>query len=340
MSSFKDKISQVSTQFSHALSTAQTAEQLEAVRVKFLGRSGELAQLTDELKAQSPEEKRVNGQLLQGLKATAQQQFEEKHKEIAGAVKAPAHKLDITAYKPNQLHGSVHPYTQVIQEIEDLFISMGFMVVDGTEVETDFYNFTALNIPEDHPARDMHDTFWLHGPHRLLRTHTSATQIHTMQNRKPPIAMVTNGRVYRHEATDATHDFMFMQTEGMLIDKNISIAHLKYSAQHILKRLFEKNDLQFRMRPAYYPFVEPGLDIDISCPFCKTGCSICKYTRWIEAAGSGMIHPKVLQAGGIDPKVYSGWAFGFGLTRLVMFKFGITDIRLLHGTSIEFLKQF
>lgn len=340
MKLFKDKLSEVSTQFSQALSAATTAEQLEAVRVQFLGRSGLLAQLTDELKAQSPEEKRVNGQLLQGLKTTANQQFEEKQNSLAHKATTPQHQLDITAYKPNQLHGSVHPYTQVIQEIEDLFISMGFMVVDETEVESDFYNFTALNIPEDHPARDMHDTFWLRSPGKLLRTHTSAAQIHTMKKHKAPVAMVTNGRVYRHEATDATHDFMFMQTEGMLIDKNISIAHLMHSAQQILKQLFEKNDLKFRMRPAYYPFVEPGLDIDISCPFCKGGCAICKYTGWIEAAGSGMIHPRVLQAGGIDPKVYSGWAFGFGLTRLVMFKFGITDIRLLHGTSIEFLKQF
>jgi phenylalanyl-tRNA synthetase alpha chain len=342
--SLKERILELQSLFSTATSRVNTPEELEAVRLQFLSRNGLIAQLTDELKALPVEEKRLHGQLLNELKVQTQQQFEAKQQQLAQAEleKAALRKasFDVTAYQPGQLQGSVHPYTQVIEQIEDLFVSMGFTIADGNEVESDFYNFTALNIPEDHPARDMHDTFWLRTPGWLLRTHTSSTQIHTMQKQQPPIAMMVNGRVYRHEATDATHDFMFMQTEGMLIDKNISLAHLISSAEHILKRIFEKNDLKFRLRPAYYPFVEPGLDIDISCPFCKGGCSICKYTGWIEAAGSGMIHPNVLRAGGIDPKKYSGWAFGFGLTRLVMFKFGINDIRLLHGSSLDFLKQF
>jgi len=339
----KKQIIETRNLFHQALSAVGTLEQLEATRVTYLGRQGTLALLTDELKKLAPEEKREVGALLNELKQEVQKLFDAKKAELETAAQREAAEqlknFDVTAYK-QRLQGSLHPYTQVIKQIEDLFISMGFVILDGKEVENDFYNFTALNIPEDHPARDMHDTFWLQTPGWLLRTHTSPVQIHAMQQRKPPIALAVNGRVYRHEATDATHDFMFMQTEGMVIDKNISLAHLISSAQHMLRVLFEKADLKFRMRPAYYPFVEPGLDIDISCPFCKSGCSICKKTGWIEAAGAGLIHPRVLQAGSIDPAVYSGYAFGFGLTRLVMFKYGIHDIRLLHSSSLDFLKQF
>ena len=211
------------------------------------------------------------------------------------------------------------------------------------EVDTDYYNFEALNIPKEHPARDMHDTFWLskayHQP-LLMRTHTSSVQAHAMETRRPPIAVGIPGRCYRHEATDASHDFMFMQCEILMIDKNISLSNLFATAKQFLSALFGKQDMTIRVRPGYFPFVEPGVEIDVSCPFCKTGCGVCKKTRWLEICGAGLVHPNVLKASNINPQEYSGFAFGFGLTRLVMLKYGINDIRLLHSNKIDFLKQF
>ena len=244
----------------------------------------------------------------------------------------------MTISKPLQ-QGSLHPYTYITQEIEDIFMSMGFAVADGPELETDYNNFGALNIPADHPARAESDTFWLPDMQRLLRTHTSTVQIKTMREQTPPIAIICPGRALRNEATDASHDFMFMQIEGMLIDKNISIANLLAVLKEFLDKLFGKS-LQLRVRPGFFPFVEPGLEIDAQCPFCTTGCSTCKHTCWIELLGAGLIHPNVLRNAGIDPTIYSGFAFGSGLTRLAMLKYHITDIRLIHSGKIEFLEQF
>ena len=248
--------------------------------------------------------------------------------------------FDVTAYAPNQLRGSLHPYTTTIAEIEDIFITMGFEIVDGPELETDFYNFEALNIPKDHPARDMHDTFWLPKPHHLLRTHTSSVQIRSLKSRKPPLAIVAPGRCFRHEATDASHDYLFLQCEGLIVSETISLANLFAVTKTFLQRLFKTEKLTIRQRPGYFPFVEPGVEIDMSCPFCTDGCSTCKKTGWIEICGTGLVHPHVLTACGIDPERYTGCAFGFGLTRLVMLKYGIRDIRLLHEGRIEFLEQF
>ncbi len=340
------QISSIEKQCLAAIGQANTAEQLEAARVTYLGRQGDIAKLMEALKSMNVDEKKTYGPKLNALKQTCQEAFDQKQQTLEQAkiniALAREQNFDVTAYIPNQLTGSLHPYTRVIEHIENIFNSMGFTVTDGPEVETDFYNFTALNIPPDHPARDLHDTFWLADcKDLLLRTHTSTAQIRAMQTQKPPIALCVNGRVYRHEATDATHDFQFMQTECMVIDKGISMANLLAGAQSILRALFEQSDLQIRVRPGYFPFVEPGIEVDITCPFCHAkGCSICKFTGWIEAGGAGLIHPNVLKSGGIDPNVYSGWALGFGLTRLVMLKYGIPDIRLLHGNSLNFLKQF
>ncbi len=219
-------------------------------------------------------------------------------------------------------------------------MSMGFEIADGPEIETEYINFEALNIPADHPARDMQDTFWLDVPGMLLRTHTSSVQIHTMHKRTTPIAAVSLGRCYRNEATDATHDYVFMQCEGIFIDKNVSMAHLLGTMKAWLQAFFENKTIDIRIRPSFFPFVEPGVEVDCTCPFCTNGCSICKKTGWIELGGAGLIHPHVLKAGNIDPEIYSGFAFGFGLTRLVMLMYGIRDIRLLHEGSLEFLKQF
>jgi phenylalanyl-tRNA synthetase alpha chain len=337
-------IKQFTTAFQDALKKASTQSQLEEVRVQFLGRQGTLTQLMDQLKQLSVEERKIYGPQLNGLKAQATAAFEEKQKNIESVeleYKSLKKKsFDVTAYKPGQLFGSLHPYSHVIAEIEDIFTSMGFAIADGPEMENEYYNFTGLNIPQDHPARDMHDTFWLSAPDMLLRTHTSNVQVRVMESSKPPIAVIAPGRVYRHEATDASHDFMFMQTEGIVIDKNISMAHLLGTAQTFLRAFFEKKDLEIRIRPGYFPFVEPGIEIDMSCPFCKTGCSVCKKTRWIEIFPCGLIHPNVLSLNGIDPSVYSGFAFGFGMTRVTMLKYGIPDIRLLHSSKLDFLRQF
>ena len=218
---------------------------------------------------------------------------------------------------------------------------MGYDIADGPEVETDFYNFQALNIPADHPARDMHDTFWLTTPSLLLRTHTSPVQIRAMEHKPLPLAIFAPGRTFRNEATDASHLFMFTQGEGLVIDKNISIANLLATARAFLQAFFEKEDLHIRARPGYFPFVEPGIEIDASCPFCSgKGCSPCKKTGWIELLGAGLVHPNVLKAGGIDPQEYSGFAFGFGIERLAMIKYGINDVRLFHSSKLPFLRQF
>lgn len=248
--------------------------------------------------------------------------------------------LDVTSYVPKQSTGSLHPYTQVLAQLEDIFISMGFRIASGPELETEFNNFTALNIPADHPARDSQDTFWLNLPGMLLRTQTSSVQVREMLRGELPLAMIAAGRTYRNEATDASHDFVFMQLEGLLVDRHVALTDLFGTLKVCLRAIFGRDDLELRVRPGYFPFVEPGVEVDMLCPFCQAGCSVCKRTRWVEIAGAGLVHPQVLQHCQIDPTTYSGFAFGFGLTRLVMLKYGINDIRLLHSGRLDFLTQF
>lgn len=344
MKNLEHLIAQLTQEFSEALSRVATKEHLEQVRLTFLSRNGSLATAMEQLKNLSLEEKKIYGPAFNTLKKNLLDAFAQKQQALEHGTRAGSRLreefFDVTAYQPGQIAGSLHPYSHVIKKIEDVFITMGFTIADGPEVETDYHNFKALNIPDDHPARDMYDTFWLDVPGLLMRTHTSPVQIHAMERSTPPIAILAPGRCYRHEATDASHDFMFMQTEGMVIDKNISMANLLATAQTVLRAIFEKSDLQLRVRPGYFPFVEPGVELDISCPFCKNGCSVCKKTGWIETAGAGLIHPNVLRMSGIDPEQYSGFAFGFGLTRLAMLTYGINDIRLLHSGRLEFLTQF
>ena len=335
------QIQECSDAFYQALAQAQTQEHLENVRVMYLGRKGKINQLTKTLQTLPEEERRIYGPRIKQLKNDAHNAFHEKyetiHKQEATKNKPS---VDVTAYTPAHVHGSLHPYTHITQEIENIFSAMGFDIVFAPEVETSYYNFETLNIPENHPARDLHDTFWLDIPGLLLRTHTSTVQGHIMEQQEPPIAVVAPGRAYRHEATDASHDIMFMQCEGLLIDHNISLSHLFATMKAMLQALFKHHELEMRVRPGYFPFVEPGVEIDISCPFCSTGCSTCKRTRWIEICGAGLVHPNVLQTSNVDPTVYSGFAFGFGLTRLAMLKYNINDIRLLHSSNVRFLKQF
>lgn len=344
MNDIKIDLNVIKQAFLQELAAVETPQQLEAVRIKYLGRQGSITEFTQQVKGFSLEEKRVYGPLFKDLKETTQQAFDQRQEKLtARQQQQEAEKstyFDVTASQPLFTKGSLHPYTHVIQLVQDVVISMGYEVIDGPEVETAYHNFEALNIPENHPARDMQDTFWLTLPGLLMRTHTSSVEVHAMQKRTLPLAVFAPGRTYRNEATDASHDFMFMQAEGLFIDKKVSLSHLFATVKTFLQALFETKDLSIRIRPSYFPFVEPGVEIDMSCPFCTQGCSICKKTRWIEICGAGLTHPNVLKACKINPQEYSGFAFGFGLTRLVMLKYGITDIRLLHTNRIEFLKQF
>lgn len=344
MSIIKKQIDDLKKEFLQNLENAKTEQDLEALRVQYLGRTGKITDLMQLLKSFSLEEKKEFGPMLNELKAELTAEFNSQ-KEKLYKIKLDQENykqkyFDVTAYKKLFSPGTLHPYTQVLDQIEDIFISMGFAIADGPEVETEYHNFDALNIPKDHPARDMQDTFWLTTPNLLMRTHTSNVEIHELLKHKPPFAIIAPGRTYRNEATDASHDFMFMQVEGLLIDKNISVSNLLATIKTFFQALFNRKDLNIRIRPSYFPFVEPGVEVDITCPFCTAGCSTCKYSEWIEMGGAGLTHPNVLKAVNIDSKQYSAFAFGFGLTRLVMIKYGIPDIRLLHSNRIDFLKQF
>ena len=239
--------------------------------------------------------------------------------------------------------GSYHPVNIIQDKIEDIFLSMGFEVLDGPHIEDEFHNFEALNIPADHPARDMQDTFWFkekNGEKRLLRTHTSTIQVRGMMERKPPFRFIAPGKVFRCERTDASHEMVFHQLEGMYVDKNVTVGNLIYFMKTLLSEIFEK-DVEVRLRPGFFPFVEPGFELDIKCLICGgKGCSVCKHVGWVELLPCGMVHPNVLKSGGVDPKEYNGFAFGLGLDRLVMMKYGIDDVRHIHGGDLRFLKQF
>ncbi len=340
MKELEKKIQQIEKECNAELKKTHSVNALEEIRVKYLGRNGTLTELMGSLKKLSLEQKRLMGPRLNELKNALSKSYESQKNKIESKGTSTGPLFDVTAYKPHQQHGSMHICSQITEQLSNIFISMGYMIVDGPEMETDYYNFSTLNIPSDHPARDSHDTFWLNISDRLLRTHTSSVQAHTMENNNPPLAIFAPGRVYRNEALDASHEFMFSQAEGLFIDKNVSMAHLLATAKTFLRNFFGKNDLEIRVRPGYFPFVEPGIEIDGSCPFCADGCSICKHTTWIELLGAGLVHPNVLRANGINPDEYSGFAFGFGIERLIMIKYGITDIRLFHSANISFLDQF
>lgn len=344
MSTILNKLEQLKKELFDRLSAASTVKELENIRLDFLGKKGSLTMTLSELKNLTLEEKKEIGPRAQQLKLEAEEKItQQKEQIIASLAQAATQRLqnfDVTANVANAQAGHQHPYTQFIEELQDIFLSMGYEIWDGPELESDYNNFTALNIAPDHPARDMYDTFWTNEPGQLLRTHTSPVQVRAMQNKKPPIAGIAPGRTYRHEAVDASHDFMFMQCEGLVIDKGITIAHLFATAESFLKTLFKKDSLDIRIRPGFFPFVEPGFEIDMRCVFCKTGCSVCKQSTWIEVFPGGLVHPNVLKASGIDPTIYSGFAFGFGLTRLAMLRYGIDDIRLFHSGKLKFLEQF
>lgn len=344
MQDLKSKIQNLKRDFDAELKQITNLRALEDFRIKFIGKKSLITDLLSQIKNFSVEEKKEFGPLINQFKIEAEQHIEQVKSQIifnqAQTENIKKQSFDVTAYQPNVKRGNLHPLTQLITEIEDILLSMGYEIVDGPEIETEEYNFEALNIPSDHPARDMQDTFWLDIPKMLLRTQTSTIQVHAMRNKAVPMAIASPGRVFRQEATDASHDYMFMQCEGMLIGENINVSNLFATAQTFLKALLKKNDLDIRIRPGFFPFVEPGFEIDMRCPFCKNGCSVCKKSTWIEVFPGGMIHPNVLKFSGIDHEKYSGFAFGFGLTRLAMLRYNIDDIRLFYGGNIKFLNQF
>ena len=324
------------------IESAQTPAELEAVRVEALGRKGALAAFSKDMGKLAPEERKRIGMVLNEAKQRLESAYEIREQAFAAdALRArlDAEWLDLTLPAPPPRRGHLHPITRIQRELEDLFVSLGFTVLDGPEVETDYYNFDALNIPGDHPARDMQDTFWLDGGH-LLRTHTSPVQVRGMERLGPPLRMIAPGRVFRNESVDASHEHTFYQLEGMMVDRNVSVSNLIYFMKTLLTAIFHR-EATVRLRPGYFPFVEPGFELDIQCLICGgPGCPVCKQSGWVELLPCGLVHPNVLRQSGIDPAEWGGFAFGLGLTRLVMMRYGIDDIRHLQGGDLRFLEQF
>ncbi|HUS08552.1 MAG TPA: phenylalanine--tRNA ligase subunit alpha [Bryobacteraceae bacterium] len=335
-------LDELAEQTLHRIHSAPDAETLEAVRVEVLGRKGSLAQLSKTMAQLSAEERASVGRTLNAAKQALESALDARKVQFESeqmALQLEAEWVDLTLPAPGPRPGRLHPITQIQEEIEQLFLSMGFTVLDGPEVETEFNNFDALNIPPDHPARDMQDTFWL-GPGQLLRTHTSPVQIRGMKKLGPPLRMIAPGRVFRNEEVDASHEHTFYQLEGMMIDRDVSIANLIYFMKTLLSAVFQR-EVTVRLRPGYFPFVEPGFELDIQCLICGgPGCPVCKQSGWVELLPCGLVHPNVLKMAGIDPEVWNGFAFGLGLTRLVMMRYGIDDIRWLQSGDLRFVKQF
>ncbi len=342
--------------FDTELKSISTLSDLEIFEQTYFSRaSGKFTLLMKELGTLAPEERKVRGQELNTLKNELSSALDAKRKELEAKAMgdiAESEAIDVTqSFLGLSGKGNLHPVTQVKNTLEDVFTSMGFMVLDGPELESDYYNFTALNIPATHPARDSQDTFYLRMDKEqpaksnsddkwLMRTHTSNVQVRAMKKYGAPIRAIVPGRCFRNESTDARHEHTFYQLEGLVVDKDISLAHMKGVLEVVAKRLFGENT-QLRMRPKFYPFVEPGVNGEVTCFLCEgKGCRVCKGTGWMEVFGAGLVHPNVLKAGGIDSKKYSGFAFGFGLTRLVMLKYGIEDVRHLQSGDMRFLKQF
>ena len=316
-----------------------SSEPLKQLRIEFLGKKGCIQALMKDLRQASPEEKRQLGKLINDFKQYVQNLLEEREQEL----KKPEHSsksesFDTTLPGRREIAGTLHPITQVMNEITKIFMGLGFQVEEGPEIETDYYNFAALNIPENHPARDMQDTFYVEGG-AVLRTHTSPVQIHVMENCEPPLRIIAPGKVYRCDS-DISHTPMFHQIEGLMVDKNISFSHLKGIMSIFLQEVFGK-ETKVRFRPSFFPFTCPSAEVDIQCVICGgTGCRVCSQTGWIEILGCGMVDPAVLKCVNYDSEKWTGFAFGLGIERISMLKYGINDIRLFFENDLRFLKQF
>ena len=325
-----------------AIEAASDIAALEELRVSYLGKKGALTGLLKNLGQLSAEERPKAGAEINAVKQQLNEQLNARKASLQGAALAAQlaeEAIDVTLPGRRAETGSLHPITRTIQRMETFFYSMGFEVVEGPEIEDDYHNFEALNIPAHHPARAMHDTFYVDDTH-VLRTHTSGVQVRTMEAQPPPIRVICPGRVYRCDS-DLTHSPMFHQVEGLLIDETSNFGHLKGLLEDFLQAFFERDDLSVRLRPSYFPFTEPSAEVDIQCVKCSgTGCRVCSHTGWIEVLGCGMVNPKVLEMSGIDPDKYRGFAFGMGVERLSMLRYGIGDLRLNFDNDLRFLAQF
>ena len=338
----KEQLKNISLAASEAVAAAENEAQIEEIRVKYLGKKGELTAILKQMGSLSPEERPVMGQLVNEAKAQLETLIAEKKEILKGAAmeaQLKAETIDITMPAKEIKPGKLHPLNTVLDDMINIFQSMGFDVVDGPEVETDHYNFECLNVPADHPARDMQDTFYL-AENLLLRTQTSAAQIRTMETRKPPIRVICPGRVFRADEVDATHSPVFHQIEGLVVDKGITMCDLKGILEEFAHEIYG-SETKVKFRPSFFPFTEPSVEVDVTCSECGgKGCRVCKGAGWIEILGAGMVHPNVLKSCGIDPEEYSGFAFGIGLDRLTTTRYKISDIRLLFENDKRFLDQF
>ena len=339
----KEKLEEISQKSKERISKITNSQELNELKVKVLGKKGELTEILRGMGQIAAEQRPIIGSMINNVRNEIEELISEKEEEFKKKElqeKLEAEKIDVTLPSTKAKRGSKHPLNRIIEEVEDLFVSMGYDVVSGPELETDEYCFERLNLPKGHPARDMQDSFYITSEY-LLRTQTSAVQARTMManKEKTPIRVICPGKTYRKE-DDATHSHQFNQVEGLVIDKNISLADLKGTLEVFMKKMLG-DDTKLRFRPSYFPFTEPSYEVDVSCFKCGgKGCNLCKQTGWIELLGSGMVHPNVLKMNGYDSEVYSGFAFGTGLDRLAMFKYGITDMRLLYTNDVRFLSQF
>lgn len=355
----QNELQKLKQQILTELQNIRNSEGLRELEVKFLGRKGEFTKILKSIKDLDDEDKKKIGKLANEVKLELVEKFREVKEVVEGTDDNAMIDVGVPGRKLEQ--GHLSPITQIQYELEDIFKSMGFMVLDGPELESDYYNFEGLNIPDHHPARDMQDTFYVGEPHPIdmaqgrpdpflkkekeasklvLRTHTSPVQVRAMQEYGAPLRCVVPGRVFRNEATDATHDTTFDQIEGLMVGEDISLSNLISVLKEMLNAVF-KSEVKIRVRPGYFPFVEPGIEMDMACTICSGAkCPACKHTGWLEMIGAGMVHPNVLKHGHIDPDKYSGFAFGMGTTRLAMMRYGISDIRLFNGGDLRFVRQF
>ncbi len=336
------KLNDIKQKAIDAIETSTDLKKLEEVRVAILGKKGQLTGLLRGMKDLSNEERPIVGKMANDVRSEIETALEDVKAVIMRRQREHQLKkevIDITLPAKKKEQGYRHPMTIVLDDIKDIFIGMGYSIAEGPEIENAYYNFDALNIPEEHPAKDEQDTFYFNEK-MMLRTSTSPVQVHTMENKKPPIRIIAPGRVFRSDEVDATHSPVFHQIEGLVIDKNITMGDLKGALEVFIRELYG-DKIKAKFRPHFFPFTEPSAEMDISCVMCGgEGCKVCKGTGWIEILGCGMVHPKVLEMSGIDPNEYSGFAFGMGLERITMLRYGIEDLRLFYENDIRFLKQF